>query len=119
MTNLARLDQRLRTSSLEQYALGVSRHAVPGPGEVDRWFRRARLGDAEAHQRIVDSHLRFVIDLALTRRDFGAPLTALITSGNRGLLKAIQRYDPDADGDFLGYARDWIRLEMAASFERT
>jgi len=115
--NLARLGQRLRTSSLEQYALGVSRHAVPDPHELERLFRRARRGDAEAHQRIVDSHLRFVVDLALTRRDFGASLTVLITSGNRGLLKAVQRYDPDADGDFLGYAREWIRVEMAGSYE--
>ena len=115
--NLARIGQRLRASSLEQYALGVSRYAVPERDELERLFRKARRGDSEAYQRIVDSHLRFVVDLALTRRDFGASLPALITSGNRGLLKAVQRYDPDSDGDFLGYARQWIRVEMADSLE--
>jgi DNA-directed RNA polymerase sigma subunit (sigma70/sigma32) len=115
--NLATLGQRLRASSLEQYALGVSRHAVPEPLELERLFRVARQGDEDAHRTIVDSHLRFVVDLALTRRDCGVSLSALIVAGNRGLLKAVQRYDPDGDGDFLAFAREWIRMEMTGSLQ--
>jgi DNA-directed RNA polymerase sigma subunit (sigma70/sigma32) len=115
--NLVSLGQRLRASSLEQYALGVSRCAVPEPSEVERLFRVAREGDEDAQRAIVDSHLRFVVDLALTRRDCGVSLSVLIAAGNRGLLKAVQRYDPDGDREFFSFAREWIRMEMSGSLQ--
>jgi len=115
--NLVALGQRLRASTLEQYALGVSRYALPEPSEVERLFRIARKGDDQARRTIVDSHLRFVVDLALTRRDCGVSLPILITAGNRGLLKAVHRYDPDSDGDFFAFAREWIRMEMTGSLQ--
>lgn len=107
----------LRGYSLEQYAQGVSRVALPEPAELERLFRAARDGDDEAHQRIVNAHLRYVVDMALTRRDCGASLRHLIEAGNRGLQAAVRRFDPDGRQGFLDYARSWIRREMMASLD--
>lgn len=113
--SLVAIGQRLRASSLEQYALGVSRQVLPDEAELRQLFRSAKRGDPEAVQHIVDSHLRFVVDVALTRRDCGVSLSVLIGAGNRGLVKAVQGFDPDADGDFLSFAREWIRGEITRS----
>lgn len=107
----------LRATSLEQYAEGVSRYPLPDPLAVRRLFRSAREGDADALQEIVNAHLRFVVDVALTRRDCGTSLADLITAGNRGLVHAVRRYDPESDGRFIVYAREWIRQEMMESLD--
>lgn len=116
---LAPPERHLRGPSLEQYAQGVSRYPLPDPPSVRHLFREARRGDGAALQEIVNVHLRFVVDVARTRRDCGTSLTQLIAAGNDGLVEAVQRFDPDRDGRFRDYALEWIRQEMTDSLDVT
>lgn len=106
-------------ASLEQYVRGVSTLPFYDVDEERRLFRLARGGDATALEAVVSAHLRFVVDLALERRGWGASVGELIEAGNRGLMKAAHRFDPDGGRSFLGYAAWWVRQEMAEMLELT
>jgi RNA polymerase primary sigma factor len=107
----------LDPASLEQYAQGVSVFPLLGAEEETRLARAARAGDREALDRLVTSHLRFVVDVALTRKDCGPTLSELIEAGNRGLAAFARRWEPDGEERFRTAALRWIRNEMTARVE--
>lgn len=106
-------------ASLEKYVRGVSTLPFYDVEEERRLFRQARAGDESALEAVVSAHLRFVVDLALERRGWGASMEELIEAGNRGLMKAAHRFDPDGGRSFLEYAVWWVRKEMAEILELT
>jgi len=65
--------------------------------------------DAKAAQMLITSNLRFVIKVALGYRNYGVRLMDLIQEGNIGLMKAVERYDPDKGYRLISYAIWWIR----------
>jgi len=65
--------------------------------------------DAKAGQILITSNLRFVIKVALGYRNYGVRLMDLIQEGNIGLMKAVERYDPDKGYRLISYAIWWIR----------
>jgi|YelNatPaOPRAMG01_1025707.scaffolds.fasta_scaffold00123_30 RNA polymerase primary sigma factor len=83
---------------------------------------RARRGDVDALQRLVEGNLRFVVMIANEYRDAGLPLSDLINEGNLGLLEAARRYDVTRGVKFISYAVWWIRqsiLQALAKYNRT
>ncbi|MDZ7373039.1 MAG: RNA polymerase sigma factor RpoD/SigA [candidate division KSB1 bacterium] len=83
---------------------------------------RARRGDPEALQKLVESNLRFVVMIANEYRDAGLPMPDLINEGNLGLLEAARRYDVTRGVKFISYAVWWIRqaiLQALARYNRT
>jgi RNA polymerase primary sigma factor len=70
---------------------------------------RARAGDKQAAQRLVESNLRFVIKIARKFQYSGVSLIDLINEGNIGLIEAVRRFDPEKNVRFLTYAVWWIR----------
>src|ERR671918_676215 len=76
--------------------------------EVDL-SRRARTGDKRARQRLIEKNLRLVVSVAKRYRDNGLPFEDLIQEGNIGLMKAVERFDPDKGFRFSTYATWWIR----------
>ena len=105
-------DAYLGDSSLEEYVRGVCTFPVYDRDQETSLFAAARAGDETAFDAVVVAHLRFVVDLALERRGWGTSLKRLIEAGNRGLVRAARRFDPDDDRAFLDYAVWWIRQEM-------
>ena len=65
--------------------------------------------DAKAGQILITSNLRFVIKVALGYRNYGVRLMDLIQEVNIGLMKAVERYDPDKGYRLISYAIWWIR----------
>jgi RNA polymerase primary sigma factor len=71
--------------------------------------RRARAGDAKARTRLVEKNLRLVVSVAKKYRGYGVPFEDLIQEGNIGLMKAVDKYDPDRGWRFSTYATWWVR----------
>jgi RNA polymerase primary sigma factor len=71
--------------------------------------KRTKLGDRKARQRLIEKNLRLVVSVAKKYRGMGLPFEDLIQEGNIGLMRAIDKYDPDRGFRFSTYATWWIR----------
>jgi RNA polymerase sigma-32 factor len=69
-------------------------------------------GDKEATDRLVTSHLNYVIKLAKGYRQSGVPMSDLIQEGVIGLVQAVKRFNPDKKVRLSTYAMWWIRASM-------
>src|SRR3989338_923825 len=71
--------------------------------------RRVRKGDVEARNIMIRSNLRLVISIAKKYSNLGIPLIDLIEEGNIGLMKAVEKFDPERGFRFSTYAAWWIK----------
>ena len=71
--------------------------------------RRVLKGDEAARQKMIQSNLRLVVRIAKDYDNFGLSLMDLISEGNFGLIKAVERFDPDKGGKLSTYASWWIK----------
>lgn len=74
--------------------------------------RRIQKGDADARQAMIQANLRLVVRIARDYEDFGLPFMDLISEGNLGLIKAVERFDPDKGGKLSTYAAWWIKQSI-------
>jgi RNA polymerase sigma-32 factor len=81
--------------------------------------RRWKGGDRKAAERIILGCLPFVVAVALEYRRWGVPLEDIIQQGNLGLLRAVEKFDPDRDCRLATYAVYWIRAEIRDYVIRT
>jgi len=73
---------------------------------------KAQQGDQESKNKIVLSNLRFVISVAKAYANKSAPLEDLISEGNKGLIEAIETFDPTTGFKFISYAVWHIRKNI-------
>ncbi len=77
-------------------------------GEIEL-SKRAKQGDERARNRLIEKNLRLVVSVAKRYRGYGLPFEDLIQEGNIGLMKAVEKFDPDRGFRFSTYATWWIR----------
>ena len=77
------------------YFLEIGQFDRITPEDEVRLAKRIRQGDDEARQRMIHANLRLVVKIALDYEGLGLPLPDLINEGNIGLMKAVERFDPE------------------------
>jgi len=73
---------------------------------------KAKNGDLKAQNEILTANLRFVFNIASRYKGNGAAISDLISEGNLGLIKAMQKFDLSKDVKFISYAVWWVRNAM-------
>jgi RNA polymerase primary sigma factor len=94
---------------LSMYLNEINRIPLLTRAEEDFTAREAAKGSKKAREKLVNSNLRFVVNVAKKYQGQGLPLADLISEGNIGLLNAVERYDVDKGYHFISYAVWWIR----------
>jgi len=93
----------------------ISRRSARPPPDDRRGIslaKRIRRGDKAARDHMISANLRLVVKIAMDYKDFGLPLLDLISEGNIGLIKAVERFDPRKGGKLSTYAAWWIKQSI-------
>jgi RNA polymerase primary sigma factor len=91
------------------YMKEISRFPLLSREEEQIVARRAAAGNKAAREKLINANLRFVVKIAKQYQNQGLPLDDLISEGNVGLIKAVDRFDVEKGYRFISYAVWWIR----------
>ena len=73
---------------------------------------KAKQGDKKALDKLVTANLKFVVKVAARYQNRGLTLSELISEGNMGLIKAIEKFDPERHNKLISYAVWWIKQKI-------
>jgi RNA polymerase nonessential primary-like sigma factor len=100
-------DAQMDATRLYLNEIGISKLLT---AEEEVYFSRlAQKGDQAARQRMIESNLRLVVKIARRYMNRGLALLDLIEEGNLGLIRAVEKFDPERGFRFSTYATWWIR----------
>ena len=94
---------------LAKYLAHIGRGELLTHQEEIDLSKRAKQGDKRARKRLIEKNLRLVVSVAKKYRGYGLAFEDLIQEGNIGLMKAVEKFDPDRGFRFSTYATWWIR----------
>ncbi|MHB1844496.1 MAG: RNA polymerase factor sigma-32 [Deltaproteobacteria bacterium] len=96
--------------SLSRYMEEVADYPLVTADEEKRLARQyRRANDKAAAERLVTANLRFVVKISYEYRSHGLPMADLIQEGNLGLIRAVEKFNPDKNIRLISYAVWWIR----------
>ena len=99
-------------SALKLYLREISQVPLLRREEEVELAHRIQKGDAAARQKMIQANLRLVVKIAHDYSTSGLPLLDLISEGNIGLMKAVDRFDPSKGGKLSTYAAWWIKQSI-------
>jgi RNA polymerase sigma factor (sigma-70 family) len=109
--DLSRAEPR-RAAVGASYIESLDRGPILAAAEERSLVRKAKEGDAAARARLVDAFMPLISSLARTYRSGRVQRPELLQEGVVGLLRALERFDPDRSVPFWGYAAWWVRQAM-------
>ena len=98
--------------SLQVYMQAIGKTPLLKPEEEVALANRIKKGDKEARDQMIAANLRLVVKIAYQYNNFGLQLLDLISEGNIGLIKAVERFDPNKGGKLSTYAAWWIKQSI-------
>jgi len=99
-------------TGLNRYLREIGRIPLLTPQQETELASKIKKGDAEARERMINSNLRLVVTIAHDYANLGLPLLDLISEGNIGLTKAVERFDPTKGAKLSTYAMWWIKQSI-------
>jgi RNA polymerase primary sigma factor len=99
-------------STIKLYLQEIGKTPLLKPSEEVELAALIQNGDAQARERMIKANLRLVVKIAHDYANFGLPLLDLISEGNIGLVKAVERFDPAKGGKLSTYAAWWIKQSI-------
>jgi RNA polymerase primary sigma factor len=99
-------------ASLKLYLREISKTPLLTIQDEIDLAERIRNGDADARAHMIRANLRLVVKIAQDYSNYGLPVTDLISEGNIGLMKAVERFDPEKGGKLSTYAAWWIKQSI-------
>ncbi len=108
----APVDRRDERSTLQLYLNEIRLTPLLTVQEEIKLAARIKRGDKAARDHMIKANLRLVVKIAYDYHQMGLPLMDLISEGNLGLIKAVERFDPAKGGKLSTYAAWWIKQSM-------
>ena len=99
-------------TGFQLYLRQIAQIPLLTPEQEIQLARRIKRGDQKALTQMVTANLRLVVKIARDYANFGLPLLDLISEGNIGLMKAVERFDPKKGGKLSTYAAWWIKQSI-------
>ena len=99
-------------NTLQTYLREIRRAPLLTPQQEFDTATRARTGDFQARQAMIEHNLRLVVSIAKNYLGRGLPMTDLIEEGNLGLMHSIGKFEPERGFRFSTYASWWIRQNI-------
>ena len=99
-------------TAIHLYLREVGEVALLTPAEEVELAARIKAGDDRARDRMIRANLRLVVKIAREYDGLGLPLLDLINEGNIGLMKAVEKFDPEKGAKFSTYSSWWIKQSM-------
>ena len=93
----------------DMYLAEIGRSKLLTADDERALARRVQAGDGTARCEMIESNLRLVVKIARRYLNRGLPLIDLIEEGNLGLIRAVEKFDPEKGFRFSTYATWWIR----------
>lgn len=99
-------------STLKLYLQEIAKTPLLTPEQEVTLAAKIKRGHKPSRDLMIKSNLRLVVKIAHDYKDFGLPLLDLISEGNIGLIKAVERFDPQKGGKLSTYAAWWIKQSI-------
>ena len=99
-------------STIKIYLQEIGKTPLLKPTEEVELAALIQQGDRRAREKMITANLRLVVKIANDYSNFGLPLLDLISEGNIGLIKAVERFDPSKGGKLSTYAAWWIKQSI-------
>ena len=106
--NISFMDER-DDQGMRIYLREIGQVELLTPAEEVKLAKRIKKGDEAARSQMIRANLRLVVKIAGDYARLGLPLLDLISEGNLGLMKAVERFDPKKGGKLSTYAAWWIK----------
>ena len=104
---------------LETYLVEINETPLLTAEQERELGRRIHRGDLEAREHMIRANLRLVVSIAKIYTERGLSLQDLIAEGNFGLVKAVEKFDPEAGCRFSTYATWWIKQAIRRALVNT